>query len=543
MAEATRPSRKPAFRVEEASIAQIHAAMLSHKLTCVGLIQTYLDRIAAYEPVFNAFVEINPDALAQAAALDRLRRPKGPLHCIPVAVKDAVDSEEMPSSGGSMPLSRPAPDDATVLARLREAGAIILGKTNMDELGRGSSGLSTKGGQTGNAYDPTRIPGGSSGGSAVAVAANLTTVAIAEETGVSIRNPCANANIACIAPTQGLVSRDGVIPISFTQDRLGQYGKTIVDAARVLDVIAGFDPKDPVTANSVGREPFLPYALHAAPGKLRGKRLGVVREFMTVASPSDEESVALAEDALDDLAALGASLVDPLPVDAAMGALLPVLNPAYFPNAEWDFPCDSEMVIAGDCPNPGFARVVGSARTNSYEFAFAFNRYLKGRGDPLVPDLDAFIAIGPFFSTGFRNGLVNDGARTTLNDPEYLERLLRRKTIGEVVAKLMADHDLDALVFPMKTQPAGKIGAPGNSSGQILSSSSGLPSVLIPIGFTQNVVDRISGGGTVVTPAAMPVALEFLGRPYTEGTLIGIAASYEAATKHRRPSPFAPPLN
>jgi Asp-tRNA(Asn)/Glu-tRNA(Gln) amidotransferase A subunit family amidase len=376
----------------------------------------------------------------------------------------------------------------------------------------------------------------------VAVAANLSTVAIAEETGVSIRNPCANANIACIAPTQGLVSRDGVIPISFTQDRLGQYGKTLEDAARVLDAIAGFDPKDPVTANSVGRTPLFGYAVHARPIRLRGKRLGVVREFMSVAGPSDEESVALAEAALADLAALGATLVDPLPVDAAMGELLPVLNPAYFPNPAWDFPCDSETVLAGDCPNPGFARVVGSARTNSYEFAFAFDRYLLGRGDPLVPDLDAFIATGPFFSDGFRNGLVNDGARSTLNDPEYLERLLRRKTIGEVVLKLMADFDLDALVFPMKTQPAGKIGAPGNSSGQILSSSSGLPSVLIPIGFTEHVVDRISGGGTLLTPAALPVALEFLGRPFSETTLIGIAATFEAATRHRQPSPFAPPL-
>lgn len=542
-----------AFRVEEASIARIHTALTFGRTTCVEVIQAYLDRIEAYEDDFNAFIELNPAALEQAAALDAAfasrRRLTGRLHCIPVAVKDAVDSGEMPSSSGSVPLDSIPPDDATIVARLRAAGAIILGKTNLDELGRGSSGRSTKGGQTSNAYDLARIPGGSSGGSAVAVAANLTTVGIAEETGVSIRNPCANQNIACIAPTQGLVSRDGVVPISFTQDRIGPYGKTVKDAAIVLDAIAGYDPADPVTANSVGRLPAFGYAAWARPGRLEGRRLGVVRELMTAYAPADAESVEIAERALDDLVTLGATLVDPLPMDEVVGELLPVLDPAFFPSTNWSFTCNSDTTIAGDCPNPGFMRMITDARTNSYEFRFAFNRYLKGRGDPTVRTLDDFIAIGPFFSTGFRNGLVSDGARTTLNDPEYLERLLRRRFIGEMVAKLMADHDLDALVFPMKTIPAPKIGAPGEptvgfraAGGNILSSGSGLPSVQVPAGFTTQVIDRITGGGTETNTAALPVGLEFLGTPYSEPMLLSIAASYEAATRHRRPTPLAPPL-
>lgn len=550
--------RSSSFSVEEASIDQIHSALLTRRTTCVQVVQKYLTRIEAYEPVFNAFVEVNPNALSQAAALDaampRANRGKpgltGPLHCIPIAVKDAIDSVEMPSSGGSVPLDSIPPDDATAIAKLRAAGAIIIGKTNLDELGRGSSGLSTKGGQTLNAYDLARIPGGSSGGSAVAVAANLATVGIAEETGVSIRNPCANQNIACIAPTQGLVSRDGVIPISFTQDRLGPYGKTLRDAAIVLDVISGYDPADPVTANSVGRRPPLGYAVWARPGKLKGRRIGVIRELMTPYAAADEESVAISERALDDLEALGATIVDSLPVDEAVGELLPTLDPAFYPSLNWAFTCNSATTIAGDCPNPGFMRMITDARTNAFEFAFAFNRYLVGRGDPVIRTLDDFIATGPFFSAGFRTNLINDGARTTLNDPEYVERQLRRRFIQELVVKLMADHQLDAIVFPMKTVPATRVGAPGEPvvgfrapGGNIVSAASGLPSVQVPAGFTTTVVDRIAGGGTQVTPAALPVGLEFVGRAFSEATLISIASSYEAATRHRRPTPLAPTLD
>jgi amidase len=543
------------FEPWEASIDDIRRAITVRKVPCVDVVQGFLDRIAAYNPVFNAVIETNQSALAQAAALDamlaRTGRPVGPLHCVPMAVKDAIDSQEMPSSAGSVPLDAPAPNDATVVARLRAAGAIIIAKSNLDEFGRGSSGLSTKGGQTRNAWDLERIPGGSSGGSGVAVATSMVPAALAEETGVSIRNPCANAGIACIAPTQGLVSRDGVAPISFTQDRIGQYGKSVKDAAIVLDAIAGYDPADPVTAASVGRMPTVGYAAYAtgSPKSLRGARLGVVREHMTVFAPADAESVAVAEAALAALRAQGAILVDSLPMDTVTGQLLPVLDPLFYPSTNWNFVCDSDTTVAGNCPNPGWMRMITDARTNNFEFRFAMNRYLKERALPGVPDVTRLISTGPFFSTTFRNGLVSDNGVLTLNSATYAERLLRRKAVQEITLKIMADFKLDALVFPMKTVPAPKIGAPGEptvgfraSGGNILSPISGFPSVLVPIGFTQTAIDRNGDGSTTVNAAKLPVNLEFVGRPFTEPELIRLASAFEAATRARGTTPLAPPL-
>jgi len=545
------------FSVYEASIDDIRSALLRGQTTCVQIVQQYLARISTYNPVFNAVIDTNSAALSIAADLDaELKRPGRtirPLHCVPLVVKDAIDSAEMPSSGGSVPLDGFAPDDATVVARLRAAGAIILGKANLDEFGRGSSGLSTRGGQTRNAWDLARIPGGSSGGSAVAVAANMAVGALSEETGVSIRNPCANAGIACIAPTQGLVSRDGVIPISFTQDRIGQYGKTVKDAALILDAIAGYDPADPVTAASVGRMPRKGYAAatrgEAWKGKkLKGVRLGVVREHMTVYADADAESVAIAERAIGDLKALGAEVVD-VPLDQATGQILPVIDPLFYPSTNWNVTCDSDVTVAGACPNPGWMRMITDARTNSFEFRFAMNRYLAERQFPGVPTLADLIAIGPFFSETFRNGLVTDNGVLTLNSANYAERQLRRKAVQEIVLKVMADAGVDALVYPMKTVPAQKIGAPSEptvgfraSSGNILSPISGFPSVLVPIGFTSTAVDRVSGGGVETNPAKLPVNLEFVGRPFTEAELIRIAYVFEKLASRREVTPLAPPL-
>ncbi|MEM9272655.1 MAG: amidase [Cyanobacteria bacterium P01_F01_bin.143] len=230
------------FTIEEATIAEINQAFDAGILTSEELVELYLERIEAFDEqgvAINSIITLNPEALATAAALDEERQISGArstLHGIPILLKDNIDTFDLPTSAGSLILENSIPpDDAFVVEQLRDAGAIILGKTNLDEFARGVSGLSSLGGQTLNPYDLTRVPGGSSAGTAAAIASNFATLGLGTETGVSIRNPAANTNLVGIAPTEGLVSRDGVVPISFTQDRVGPLARTITDAAIALD--------------------------------------------------------------------------------------------------------------------------------------------------------------------------------------------------------------------------------------------------------------------------------------------------------------------
>lgn len=598
------------FQLEETTIDDVHRAIHRRALSCVQLVQQYLDRIERHNKTLGAILHVNPHALETARRLDAAfasaGKLSGPLHCVPVAVKDAIDTAEMPTTGGSTaPFANlHPPKDATVVAKLRAAGAIILAKTNLDEFGRGSSGLSTLGGQVRNPYDTARIPGGSSGGSGVAVAANLTLVALAEETGVSIRNPAANSNIVGIAPTQGLVSREGVIPISFTQDRVGAYARTVKDAATLLQVISGYDANDPVTASSRGRIPREGYGGALSAKGLAGARLGVVRQFMTAWTPADRESVEIAEKALADMKRAGAEVIDvSADMDKALAMLLPQLDPAYLsspapyldrsylPKIDPDYadptkypgiyygghadaPFSTEFLVKNQIdldatllnhkrfPGFGINMTLNDARTNPFEFRYSFNRYLARRGDANIKTLDDVLnkpphnstaTSGVFFSENFKNNtLIKENARTNLNDPFYLERLLRRKTHQEVILKVMADHNLDALVYPMKTIPASPIGArtapsPAAagyrpSSGNVLGSQTGFPSIIMPAGFTTVVYDWIADPAdstrTILgnaVPAQAPVGMEFLGVPFSEPTLLKLVSGYENIARHRRP--------
>jgi Asp-tRNA(Asn)/Glu-tRNA(Gln) amidotransferase A subunit family amidase len=603
------------FQLEETTIADVHAAMQKRELSCVQLIEQYLARIERHNKALNAMLHINLNALETARKLDAgfaaNGKLSGPLHCIPVSVKDAIDTVEMPTTGGSTaPFANlNAPKDATVVAKLRAAGAIILAKTNLDEFGRGSTGLSTLGGQTKNPYDITRIPGGSSGGSGAAVAANLTLVALAEETGVSIRNPAANSNIVAIAPTQGLVSRDGVIPISFTQDRVGPFARTVRDAAIVLQVLAGYDPNDPITAASRGRMPREGYSASLNTKGLAGARLGVVRQLMTAWTPADRESVSIAERAIDDMKKAGAVVVDvSADLDKALALLLPHLNPAYLsspapyldagymPRLDPDYadparypgiyyhrhaeaPFGMDFLVQSHIdpnatlldtkrfPDFGINKTLNDARTNPFEFRYSFNRYLARRGDANIKTMDDVInkppknstaTSGVFFSENFKNNtLIKENAKTNLNDPFYIERLLRRHTHQAVVLKVMADHNLDALVYPMKTIPASRIGgriapAPASAgyrpaSGNVLGSQTGFPSIIMPAGFTTEVYDWVpdpaNSARTILgnaVSAQVPVGIEFLGVPFSEPLLLRIASGYESVARHRRaPAEFS----
>ena len=278
------PNGPTPFVLEETTIATIHAAFVSGQLTCVQLVQAYLARIEAYDdegPALNAILTVNPKALETAAEMDRLyaaRSPAAPLHCIPVILKDNYDTADMPTTGGSVTLARSFPiDDAFVVKQLREAGALMIAKANLTELARGGTTVSALGGQTRNPYELTRTPGGSSGGTGAAIAANFAVLGTGTDTGQSIRSPASAQSLVGIRPTRGLVSRDGIIPVSTTQDEADPITRTVEDAVRMLDAIVGYDPNDPITAFSLGKIPGS-YTTSLDRNGLKGARIEVLMD-------------------------------------------------------------------------------------------------------------------------------------------------------------------------------------------------------------------------------------------------------------------------
>jgi amidase len=648
------------FHLQEATIADIHRAILAKELTATELVGLYLKRIEAYngqcvkgavdangfvlgdiEPIekagkLGALMTLNirgkrsktdaadndpnmPDALEAARALDeefaRTGRLKGPLHGVVFAVKDQFDTFDMRSTSGSAAAyanDRP-PRDAEIVARLRAAGAIILAKANMGEYASGDR--STFGGTTCNPYDTSRSAGRSSGGSGAAVAANLVTCAIGEETGPSARNPAANGSLVGIVATHSLVSRAGLIPASLTRDRPGLLCRTVKDAATVLAAAAGYDPRDPATAASVGQVPSRPYQDNADAASLQGVRLGVVREFMKVHTKADEDSVAIAEAALGDLAKAGATLVDPGPEGAlfqdALADILPSLDAgtlaAVFAEA---FPPGSGLVetsvaIAGKAaklPADLTLRVIAEREPPAPgEVLFVLDRYLRDRGDKNIRSVADLIAKSTFYDhapiagvTATPKGRLEDlVARTERltrkSDGGVLVRKVANTTLDisgwhadrtvlqMLVNKVMADHKLDALVYPTKTVLAPRLAEPvepinlktvqdkvtvvvkGEEYERTvervidlrapltprLSPNSGYPAIAVPAGFARQVHGRavVQGpdgskrAGDFLAPKAveLPVSIDFLGRAFSEPLLIRIAAGYEAVTKNRRP--------
>jgi amidase len=531
------------FHLQEATIADIHRAILAKELTATELVGLYLKRIEAYngqcvkgsadsngfvlgdiEPIehagkLGALMTLNirgkrsktdaadsdrnmPDARETARALDeefvRTGRLKGPLHGIVFAIKDQFDTFDMRSTSGAAADyadDRP-PHDAGIVARLRAAGAIILAKSNMGEYASGDR--STFGGTTCNPYDTSRSAGRSSGGSGAAVAANLVTCAIGEETGPSARNPAANGSLVGIVATHSLVSRAGIIPASLTRDRPGLLCRTVKDAATVLAAVAGYDPRDPATAASDGQVPGRPYPDNADMASLHGVRLGVVREFMKVHTKADENSVAIAEAALRDLAKAGATLVDPGPGGAlfqdAIAEILPALDApmlaAVFVEA---FPRAADLVEksvaiagkAGNLPAELTLRVIAEREpSTSGEGLFVLERYLRDRGDQNIRNVADLIAKSTFYNHAPITG-VTAAPKGRLEDLMTRTERLTRKSDGSplvrkpantaldisgwhanrtvlqmLINKVMADNKLDALVYPTKTVLAPRLAEP-----------------------------------------------------------------------------------
>jgi amidase len=614
-----------ALQVEEATIADIQSALLEGRITTVGLVEAYLRRIKAYNgtcvnepqgrlgPIttiahagqINALSTLNlrpaareewgfdarkartltdpadgdpqmPDALEVAAAQDRRLAESdalaGPLHGVIIAVKDQYDTFDLRTTSGADAQyadDRP-PDDATVVARLREAGAVILAKANMAEYAVDGA-RSSFGGTFCNPYDTEREPGMSSAGSASSVAANLVTCAIGEETVVSVRWPAAVNSLVGLAPTQELVSRDGMIGAGLVM-RTGPICRTVQDAARVLDVIAGYDRKDEMTVGSVGREPAEAYASFALPGRLDGLRIGVVREYMQteLLSKADEESIELVERAVDDLRELGATIVDPGPRGAlfqqCVDRYVPELLTSAFTRRYPDlFPYDADGQPAADhiatlldmrfeperVPELSFRDLGAFAAGFGVpgEGRYMIDRYLRERGDANIKSNADLIAKATFYDDP--NFPDRRRARENAQSEQTIDtsvRLQNRFAFRTMMLQCMQEQQLDVLVAPTASVPPRKLTAPrepmvnGRSPvGWSFIGQQGFPVMTVPAGFTTEVWDRVrTGDGTRLEgpiAASLPVGVDFVARPFDEALLFRVGAAYEAATHHRRPPP------
>ena len=480
----TSASQDSAPHLLTAGIAEIQAAVDSGALTYEALVKHYLARIEAFDrngPRLRAVLSVNPRAAAIARELDEERRKggrRGPLHGIPIAVKDNIDTVDMPTTGGSVIFEQSLPlRDAAVIERLRRAGAIIFIKTNLDEFASSSMGLSSLGGQTLNPFDLKRSPGGSSGGTAVAVSAGFAAAGLATETGLSIRGPASNTGIVAIAPSLGLVSRAGVMPISFTQDRVGVHAKSVTDAALLLDAIRGFDAEDLLTAEILDRTAPTAHA-DVVKGPPQHARVGKLTDLFRQ-GPEFDAANALISKQIALLGGRGVTIVENVRTGMNLIQMMPTL------------------------------------RLNSFELRPSFDAYLTRRGDPRVRTLADLIATGKWLKGGNLELRLQETMQVKALelDDEYHRRRDVRARLRHALIDLMDRGRLDALVYPTKSLGAPPLGtADTGSRDNAISSVSGLPAIVVPCA-----VDR----------DGLPIGLEFLGRPFSEATLIRLATEYE----------------
>jgi amidase len=495
----------PAFELDEATIADLQKSMQAGAHSAVSIAQAYLARIDAVDkrgPAINAIIELNPDALAIAEALDRERREKGargPLHGIPLLLKDNIDTgDRMRTSAGSLALAESvAARDAYVVARLRAAGCVILGKTNLSEWAnfrssRSTSGWSGRGGQSRNPYVLDRNTSGSSSGSAAAMAANLGAVAVGTETDGSIVSPASACGIVGIKPTVGLVSRSGIVPIAHSQDSAGPMARTVADAAALLGPMTGVDPRDAATAGSRGKA-HADYTRFLDPRGLRGARIGIAREFFGTNDRADR----VIDDAIAAMKREGAVVVDPVRI-----AHVADLGPPEFEVLLYEFKADLDVYLATLGPDVQArslaALIEYNARNAAIEMPyFAQERFIEAQKK------------GPLTDTAYRRALAK------------CREFARRRGIDATLAK----DRLDAIVAPtggpawLIDYVCGDHAAGGCSQPAAVA---GYPHITVPAGFA----------------FGLPVGVSFFASAYSEPVLIRLAYAYEQATRPRRPPQF-----
>jgi len=502
------------LNIETATIADINAAYATGKVTSAKVVDAYLKRIAAYDkkgPTINSVIYLNPHAMSEAKALDAERKAgkvRGPLHGIPVVLKDNFDTFDMPTTAGSQLLEGSIPpDDAYVVKKLRDAGAIILAKVNLSEfagsggsvsgapeeiakLGRVPNGSSSAGGQTRNPHDLERGPSGSSGGTGAAIAAVFGQFGLGTDTGGSVRGPSSANGIVGLKPTHGLMSRDGIVPLGLSFDTGGPMARSVYDVAASLGAMTGIDPADDATLKSFGKFDT-DYIKYLRKGALKGARIGIARDFMGRDAGTDK----VIESAIETLKKLGADVVDP------------IKYPEYLLQYR-----------------QGIYNLVVSA-----EFKYDIGRYLTTLKPGFPKTLDEIVVLANDPKTGYRSPekavalKYTNSVALSVDDPQYLAA--KNEALAASKAAVLAIFDkykLDAILYPTSPTPATPIkpdpNAPpgGGGSPTNIANQTGFPDLIVPAGMTAD---------------GLPVTISFFGKAFTEGKLIGYAYDFEQATK------------
>ncbi len=483
------------FDVVEMTIGEAREGLRSGRFTCRQLTARHLARISAYDQTggLNAIAHVNPNAMRRAETLDRAWRDRGemaPLHCMPVILKDNMHTADMPTEAGAIALQGfVPPEDAFIVKRLREAGAIVVAKSNMGEWAFSPfHTISSTRGETRNAYDPERVPAGSSGGTASAIAAAFGIIGLGTDTGNSIRGPAAHLALVGLRPTLGATSRQGIVPLLLNRDIAGPMTRTVEDAAITFSVIAGHDPADPLTRQ--GKERLREdYRAYLDTGGLSGARLGVMRELYETAD-ADPEVMRIMEQALDDLREAGAVLVDPFEV--------------------FDF----EMLrnATGFCSR----------------FRFDLDNHLRDLGDAApVRTLDEIVSAGRYLEHNERSMAWAMGVDVPPHEMQPpcvdVDGDPRRRALLDAVLEAMDEQRVDAVLYPTWSNPPRGIGdldSPHGNNSPVIAPHTGQPAITVPMGFTAS---------------GLPLGLQFLARPFDEHVLFRLAYAYEQHTQHRRP--------
>jgi Asp-tRNA(Asn)/Glu-tRNA(Gln) amidotransferase A subunit family amidase len=487
------PAPAATFDVSEKTIVELLAAQRIGTVTSHDLVEKYLARIKAYDdagPSLNAMIALNPKALEQADALDAERRAgrvRGPLHGIPIVVKDNYATADMPTTAGSLALAGfQTGRDAFMVKKLRDAGAVVVGKTNLHELAYGITSISSAGGQTRNPYDPTRNPGGSSGGTGAAVAASFAAAGMGTDTCGSIRNPSSENSLWGLRGTLGLSSRDGIVPLAHSQDIGGPLARTVGDLLLMLDATVGFDPADPITRESQGHIPRT-YNGSVGDAGLGDVTVGILKPLFGSA-PEDEEVARIVREAVDIFRSLGAGVVD-----VPYGELDELLRDSSVINAEFKFDLQDFLAKFPSAPMHSLADILSSGK---YHQAV--------------------------------EGVLRRASEVASRDTEsYRASLAKREQARKAIQSLMNERNITAFVYPTLRRKPAVIGQPQNGSNCQLSAATGFPAMSMPAGFTAD---------------GLPVGMDLLGQPWSEPTLLKVAYAYERLVAPRKAPKTTPPL-
>jgi amidase len=495
-------ARAAEFDLSTATIADINAATDAGALSSEKLVSLYLKRIEAYDkkgPKINSVLFLNPKALEEARALDSERKSKGrrsPLHGIPVVIKDLIDVAGFPTTAGFKPFGAPVPPrDAAVTAKLKQAGAIVLAKVNtVNWFGKDGFDAQHPIGATLNPYNVAHSPGGSSNGTGASIAAWFATIGIGTDTGGSVQIPSSYNSLVGMVATQGMVSRAGIVPRGPTQDRAGPMTRSVYDTAATLSVIAGWDAEDLGTSPGMGHFPQDDWARRLGSGSLQGRRIGVLREMFST-GPSDPEVIALFDRVIADLKKGGALVLDP--------------------------------VLTGTNLREATGSAV-SGTTHPYELIPAANAYLERLGPkrPFKKIEDMFAAAGldKIHERYIRAMTLPSPERS----PDYVARFAMKDAMRQRVTRVMEDFELDAVILPYRSLPPPEgSGTSATGDSNNLTSTTGLPAVIMPGGYTEK---------------SLPIGIQFVGKPFDDLTLLQVAHGYEQASRRRVPPATTPAL-